>query len=79
MATAKNNVVKNDAALIDPYNNVVTKIEEGVLTITIVVDESKLLDRKSGSGKSRVLATTGGNRTVGMGGLKLGLNLYRSA
>jgi len=62
---------------VDPYNNVQYEIKNGTLTITIVVDETKVEYRESGSGKSRVVATTGGNITIGMGGMKLGLNVYR--
>ena len=64
-------------AMIDPYDNVQTEIKDGILTITCVVDDTKVEARESKSGKSRIVATTGGNQVVGMGGLKLGLNLYR--
>ena len=60
---------------ISRYDNVSTEVEDGVLTIRIVVDESKVDVQPSGSGKTLVIATTGG--AIPVGALKLNLTLYR--
>ena len=53
--------------------NVKVDINENTLTITI--DLSKTFG-KSGSGKSTIIATTSGNKGIGKGDIKLGLNCY---
>lgn len=55
--------------------NIEASVKEGKLTL--VIDLSKT-QGKSASGKSTIVATTGGNQTVdGTNGLVLGLNAYR--
>jgi len=58
------------------YENIKTEIKDGVLTIEIVVDETKVTTHASKSGKSVVIATTGGATKVGFS--KLNLTLYRA-
>ena len=55
-------------------DNIKVNIDGDMLTITIRLPKTGTI---SASGKSEVLASTRGNIDVG-GGLKLGLNLYRS-
>lgn len=56
-----------------------TKIEKGVLTITIDVSEKAVkAGNKSASGKSIVIASTHGNVKLA-NGMTLGLNLYTKA
>jgi len=65
--------------LINPVGNLDMSMEGSVLVIKIETDEAKLSERFSGSGKSRTLATSGGNIAVRVadGMAKLGLNMYR--
>ena len=44
-------------------------------TLTITIDLSKEFGL-SGSGKSSIIATTSGNKGIGKGNVKLGLNCY---
>lgn len=63
---------------IDRYDNCECSIKDGKLTITICVDESKVDVQPSKSGKTLVVATTGGAmRVPGSMALKLNLTLYR--
>lgn len=63
---------------IDRYDNIEASIEGGVLTLRIVVNETKVNVQPSKSGKTLVVATTGGAmRVPGSMALKLNLTLYR--
>jgi len=63
---------------IDRYDNCECSISDGVLTVRIVVDESKVDVQPSKSGKTLVVATTGGAiRVPGSMALRLNLTLYR--
>jgi len=62
---------------ISRYDNVMTKIADGVLTITILVDETEVDVQPSKSGKTVVLATTGGARKIEHSPLRLNLTVYR--
>ena len=53
--------------------NVKVAIDGDILTITIDLSEKFGL---SGSGKSSIIATTSGNKGIGKGNVKLGLNCY---
>lgn len=54
--------------------NVDMKIEGNKLTIVVDLSKSQ---GKSKSGKSEIVASTGGNVTLTDGKTKLGLNVYR--
>jgi hypothetical protein len=54
--------------------NVKVELNQNILTLTI--DLGKEFGPSS-SGKNIIVASTEGNQSVGDGGLKLGLNLYR--
>lgn len=62
---------------ISRYENVQVERTGTKLVITIETDEEKVDAQPSGSGKSVVLATTGGARQIN--GLRLNLTLYRKA
>ena len=51
-----------------------TKLKDGVLTITVTLDEPGSL---SSTGKSYVVASTHGNVLIPGTDLKMGLNVYR--
>lgn len=55
--------------------NITTSIKGTILTIT--VDLSKDYGMSS-SGKSKIIASSEGNVTIGDNGVKLGLNIYTS-
>jgi len=63
---------------IDRYDNCEMEVENGVLTVKIVVDESKVDVQPSSSGKTMVVATSGGAVKVNGTTLKLNFTLYRS-
>ena len=65
------------ATKIDRYDNVKVSKDGSKLIIEIETDKEKVDAQPSGSGKSVVLATTGGARQVD--GLRLNLTLYRKA
>ncbi|CAC9501779.1 conserved hypothetical protein [Leishmania infantum JPCM5] len=52
------------------------RIEEDGVTLCIRVDFATVKKRLGASGKSMLLATTGGNKPIGGTGLKCGLNCY---
>lgn len=54
--------------------NVQFKVDKDVLTITINLKEDL---GPSKSGKTTMIATTGGNADIGRDGVKVGLNVYR--
>lgn len=65
---------------IDRYDNIEATIEDGKLTLVICVDESKVDVQASKSGKTLVVATTGGAMRIpgsGIPPLSLNLTLYR--
>ncbi|MCK4302664.1 MAG: hypothetical protein KAY24_00290 [Candidatus Eisenbacteria sp.] len=62
---------------ISRYDNVDIDILDGVMTIRIQLDEEVVNVQPSSSGKTLVLATTGGARPVGDRDLKLNLTVYR--
>ena len=65
--------------MIDRYENVKTDLIDGVLTIRCVVDPEQVDIQPSKSGKTDVIATTGGAQLVpGSGGLKINLTVYRA-
>ena len=61
--------------MISRYDNVSTQLHDDTLTITINLDESQVDAQPSKSGKTVVLATTGG--AINVVGYKLNLTLYR--
>lgn len=61
----------------DRYNNWDATIEDGKLTITINIDESQVNVQPSKSGKTLVVATTGGFARVSGSSLSLSLTLCR--
>lgn len=66
--------------MIDRYNNVNVEHSGTKLTITIETDETKVTSAPSKSGKTQVIATTGGAATISSGNgerIKLNLTLYR--
>ena len=63
--------------MIDRYSNCEMEVTNGVLTIRIVVDESKVDVQESKSGKTLVIATSGGAVKVPHSPLKLNFTLYR--
>lgn len=60
---------------IDRYDNVDASIKDGILTIKILLDETKVDVQPSASGKTLVVATTGGAMKIGF--FKLNLTVYR--
>lgn len=63
---------------IDRYDNIDCSIEDGILTMRVCVDETRVDVQPSKSGKTLVVATTGGAiRVPGSMALKLNLTLYR--
>ena len=52
------------------------KMSEKDNILTIVIDMSKDLG-DSKSGKTTLIATTGGNQSIGDNGVKIGVNCYR--
>jgi hypothetical protein len=55
--------------------NIKTNVKDGKLTLTI---DLKVKGKESASGKSMLIASSGGPKEVpGTGGLKIGLNLYK--
>lgn len=54
--------------------NVNFKVDKDILTITVNLKESH---GASGSGKSEIIGTTGGNCDIGKDGIKFGLNVYK--
>jgi hypothetical protein len=62
---------------IDRYDNWTVEIAEGVLSIYINVDESEVDVQPSQSGKTLVIATTGGAKRVPNSPLRLNLTVYR--
>ena len=62
---------------IDRYANCEMEVTDGVLTIRIVVDESRVDVQPSVSGKTLVVATSGGATKVPNTPLKLNFTLYR--
>jgi len=62
-------------AAISSRDNIHTEMDGTVLVIKIETDESKVVLQPSGSGKTLVIATTGGARH--MDGRSLNLTLYR--
>ena len=62
---------------VNPYSNVVTDIAENdKLVVTINLDPAEVEPTPSKSGKSMIIATSGGAIQVAPG-LKLNLTLYR--
>ena len=59
------------------YENVQVEAKDGKLVITCVIDEAQVDVQPSASGKTLVLATTGGAQIVPGSALKLNLTLYR--
>ena len=64
-------------AKIDRYDNCEMKVKDGVLTVKMVVDETKVDVQPSGSGKTLVIATSGGAVKVNGTPLKFNFTLYR--
>jgi ABC-type lipoprotein export system ATPase subunit len=64
---------ENEVSTEEVGKNVNVSINENILTITIDLSKEFGL---SGSGKSTIIATTSGNKGVGKGNVKLGLNCY---
>ena len=62
---------------IDRYDNCEMNVTDGVLTVKIIVDESKVDVQPSSSGKTLVVATSGGAVKVNGTPLKLNFTLYR--
>lgn len=62
---------------IDRYDNCEMSVTDGILTVKIVVDESKVDVQPSSSGKTLVVATSGGAVKVNGTVLKLNFTLYR--
>lgn len=55
--------------------NVKTEVKGKILTITVDLSQSQ---GDSKSGKTEIIATTGGNVTIdGTGGVVMGLNIYK--
>lgn len=65
------------ASKISRYENIATTVENGTLVIRINIDETKVDAQPSKSGKTLVVATTGGAKPVGDTPLRLNLTLYR--
>lgn len=65
--------------MLNSRSNVTMKVVGTKLIIEIEMDPGKVTTDKSQSGKSEVIASTGGNVAVPNTDLKLGLNLYRKA
>jgi hypothetical protein len=65
------------AEKIDRYQNWEATIKDGVLTIRINVRENEVDVRPSASGKTMVVATTGGAARVDGSPLKLNMTVYR--
>ena len=63
--------------MIDRYLNHEMEVKDGILTIRIVIDETKVDVQPSASGKTLVIATSGGGIKVPHTPLRLGFNLYR--
>ena len=63
--------------MLDRYENYEMEVKDGVLTIRIVIDESKVDVQESQSGKTLVIATSGGGVKVPHTPLRFGFNLYR--
>jgi len=63
------------AEKISRYDNVEHSIENDTLTLTISIDENQVDVQPSKSGKTLVIATTGG--AIRIGNLHLNLTLYR--
>jgi len=57
------------------YENLDISIEDQTLTISINLDESQVAVEPSKSGKTMVIATTGGARRIN--GLSINLTVYR--
>lgn len=64
-------------AKISRYENYKLTVSNGQLTITVNINETEVDVRESGSGKTLVLATTGGAVNVPGTPLKLNMTLYR--
>jgi hypothetical protein len=62
--------------MISRYDNVKTEIKDGKLYIEVNLNEDEVDVQPSVSGKTMVIATTGGAQRVG--DMKLNLTLYRS-
>lgn len=62
---------------ISRYENVQIKIEEGRLVITCEIDAAKVDIQPSKSGKTLVIATTGGAARVPDTPLKVNLTVYK--
>lgn len=65
---------------IDRYDNIECSIEDGILTMRVCVNETEVDVQPSKSGKTLVMATTGGAMRVAGSGippLLLNLTLYR--
>ena len=58
------------------YENVATSFEGNTLTLTVNVDETAVDVQPSASGKTLVIATTGGAKRIN--GLSINLTVYRA-
>ena len=61
--------------MISRYENVKVEVKDGKLVIECNLDEDEVDVQPSGSGKTMVIATTGGATRIG--GMSLNLTLYR--
>lgn len=65
--------------MLDRYDNVKVEFDGSVMVLRIETDEEKVVSAPSKSGKTQVVATTGGATTINGANvsLKLNLTLYR--
>jgi ABC-type taurine transport system ATPase subunit len=71
---------KEIETMLDRYDNVKVELDGTKMTLTIETDEAKVNTAPSKSGKTQVIATTGGALTISNGNgerIKLNLTLYR--